>query len=373
MKKLVICCDGTWNSADQHNEGELCPTNVLRFACRVAKRDVNGVPQIVFYDQGVGTGNSLDKLSGGAFGHGLEDNIHDAYRFLLANYEPGDRIFVVGFSRGAYTARSLLGMVRKCGILHQQHVRRYPDAIHLYQNGPGPDEPDCVDFRSRHCIHGHGDGNVEVDFLGVWDTVGSLGIPLRGLRSLTRSRYQFHDTELSGMVKRACHALAIDEYRPPFEPTLWDAIRKEGQTVEQVWFCGAHSDVGGGYARDRGPGHSADTPAWLPMLADISLGWMLASAHAAGLDFDAEVAAVNPLPGDPLARIHNSKTGIYRLSSVHRRPMGVRRKDGRYTEERDPTQSLHESVLARWDADPAYRPAQLREYFRRTGDSRAGS
>jgi uncharacterized protein (DUF2235 family) len=124
MKRLVLCCDGTWNRADQERDGAPCPTNVVKFAYRIAKRDAD-VPQIIYYDQGVGTGNLVDRLSGGALGEGLEDNIHDAYRFLVANYEPGDELYVFGFSRGAFTSRSIVGMIRKCGILGREHVRHY--------------------------------------------------------------------------------------------------------------------------------------------------------------------------------------------------------------------------------------------------------
>lgn len=107
MKRLILCCDGTWNRADQERNGTPCPTNVVKFAFRLAKRAPDGTLQIVFYDQGVGTGNLLDQYSGGAFGHGLEENILDAYRFLIGNYEEGDEIYLFGFSRGAFTARSI--------------------------------------------------------------------------------------------------------------------------------------------------------------------------------------------------------------------------------------------------------------------------
>src|SRR5688572_14428618 len=115
MKRLVICCDGTWNSADRESEGVPCVTNVVKVAYRIAKRD-GDIPQVIFYDQGVGTGNLIDKVTGGASGDGLEENIHDAYRFLIANFEPGDELYIFGFSRGAFTARSISGMIRKCGI-----------------------------------------------------------------------------------------------------------------------------------------------------------------------------------------------------------------------------------------------------------------
>jgi uncharacterized protein (DUF2235 family) len=368
MKRLVLCCDGTWNSADQEHDGEPCPTNIVRFAYRVAKRDKAGVPQIVYYDQGVGTGNTIDRLSGGAIGKGLEENIHDAYRFLLANYEHGDELFILGFSRGAFTARSIVGMIRKCGILARKHVRHYRAAIELYRDDAKPTDDGPVKFRKDFCLYGTDD--IDVRFIGVWDTVGALGIPIRGLR-LLKKQYQFHDTELSKVVREAYHALAVDEYRAPFEPAVWDYVPKDAQRVEQVWFCGAHSDVGGGYGRkkrDSGAGADAD---FHPQLADISLDWMIGKAQSAGLEFDEESVKHNPLQFDPLAEIHDSKTGLYNFVPSFDRVIGI--TEDKYVENGtlDPTQSLHPSVLERWDRDPTYRPESLLRYFRLIHDPRA--
>lgn len=188
MKRLALFCDATWNGADQARDGVPCPTNVVKLAFRVAKRDA-GVPQVVHYGQGVGTGNSLDRLTGGAFGDGLVDNVHAACRFLIANYEPGDELYFFGFSRGAFTARSLVGVIRKCGILDRGAVGRYAEATSLYRSDDGPDAADPLEFR-RSCAIG-GIGPVAVKFIGVCDTVGALGIPLRGLRGLTRGDYAF--------------------------------------------------------------------------------------------------------------------------------------------------------------------------------------
>lgn len=174
MKRLVICCDGTWNRADQEHDGQPCPTNVVKLAFRVAKAD-GAVPQIIHYDQGVGTGNAIDRLTGGAFGDGLEDNIYTAYRFLTANYEPGDELYFFGYSRGAYTVRSVVGMVRKCGILSRAAVREYGNAIALYRNDQHPDQEGPSAFRKAHSITG--DQPIPVKCIGVWDTVGALGIP----------------------------------------------------------------------------------------------------------------------------------------------------------------------------------------------------
>jgi uncharacterized protein (DUF2235 family) len=357
VKRLVLCCDGTWNSADQQREGVPCPTNVVKLAYRVAKRG-GDVPQVIHYDQGVGTGNVVDRLSGGALGEGLEDNIHDAYRFLVGNYEPGDELYLFGFSRGAFTARSIVGMIRKCGILRRESVQHYHAARELYRNDAHPDADGPRAFRASHSVAG--DGDIPVKFIGVWDTVGALGIPLRGLRGLTRGKYQFHDTELSSTVERACHALAIDEHRAPFEPTLWAYTPKAGQTVEQVWFCGAHSDVGGGYAA--------------PCLSDIPLGWMLDRARDAGLALDTAAIAAHPLTLDPLAPLHDSKKGLYRLTPGIDRSIGLAARDARQAVPSprgpDATQSVHPAVRERWDKDATYRPAALRDYFTRTGDRR---
>lgn len=357
MKRLILCCDGTWNSADQEDKGTPCPTNVVKLGYRVAKRD-GSIPQIVYYDQGVGTGNVLDHLTGGAFGQGLEENIHDAYRFLVANYEPGDELYLFGFSRGAYTARSIAGMVRKCGVLRREFVQHYRDAIALYRSEHRPTDAAAVKFRKDYSVSG--DDAIKIRFIGVWDTVGALGIPLRGLRGLTRGKHQFHDTELSGVVENACHALAIDERRAPFAPTLWLHKPKPGQTVEQVWFCGVHSDIGGGYPECG--------------LSDITLGWMIGKARGVGLVFDSAAMQAHPLRPDPMAPLHNSKTGLYRLT------VGIDRAVGRAvanpdepesaTGRDDPTQSVHESVRVRWDSDTAYRPPELLAYFKRIGDRR---
>lgn len=358
MKRLILCCDGTWNRADQEHDGAPCPTNVVKIAYRIAKR-AGAIPQIIYYDQGVGTGNVLDRYSGGALGEGLEDNIHDAYRFLVANYEPGDELFFFGFSRGAFTSRSIVGMIRKCGILRREFVQHYRDAIALYRTRKDhPDDEVPKKFRKDYSVSGSED--IGIKFIGVWDTVGALGIPLRGLRRLTRGQYQFHDTELSGTVEYAYHALAIDEHRAPFEPTLWLYKPKPGQTIEQVWFCGAHSDVGGGYP-------TCD-------LSDIALDWMIDKARGAGLIFDEATIQAHPLHQNPQGELHNSKTGVYRLTVGIDRTIGCSPGDPKNPddapERNDPMQSVHDSVRARWDNGPTYRPSSLKEYFKRSGDLR---
>ena len=261
MKRIVICSDGTWNTPDTER-----PTNVTRIARAVLPCDPGGTVQVVFYDAGVGTeGPWFWRVLGGVSGKGIEKNIRDCYRFLMHNYEPGDEIYLFGFSRGAYTVRSLAGMIRNVGVLHKSAAERVGDACRLYRRrDAAPDSEEAAAFRAGHSRE------VAITFIGVWDTVGALGIPTRGpLGRFTARRHKFHDVELSGIVKHACHVLAIYERRGPFRASLWQAKPKLGQTVEQVWFSGVHSDVGAA---------SGD-----PSLSDAPYQWIKARASSAGL------------------------------------------------------------------------------------------
>jgi uncharacterized protein (DUF2235 family) len=243
MKRIVICFDGTWNKAEKGS-----PTNVCRLWERLEQSDT----QIAWYDPGVGT-SQLQKLRG-AFGFGLSRNIQQGYTYLAMTYEPGDQIFLFGFSRGAYSARSLAGLIRKCGILRRgqvpavnvaglanEQVQEQLDdviektpvvnqAYELYrQRDDGPDTPQSKDFRSNHSYPLYDPSTpatnaqeaTRIHFIGVWDTVGSLGVPLKTLQwvsAFNTNRYLFHDTKLSGIVEYARHALAIDEYRKDYAP-----------------------------------------------------------------------------------------------------------------------------------------------------------
>ncbi len=298
MKRLVVCCDGTWNKPDSQTV-----TNVEKIARTVQTDPVatGGVHQLVYYVSGVGAGSyGADKVLGGAFGFGLFHNVIACYRFLAQNYEPGDEVFIVGFSRGAYTARSVAGMVGRVGLLTRVSLveERLPSAVHMYQRTQGPHGAfgDSVEeFRHDHC------NAVKVSFLGVFDTVGALGVP--GLQRAPR----FHDVQLSGQVLQARHALAIDETRLKFAPTFWEAAADradaatEDPRVKQVWFEGAHSDVGGGYS-DTG-------------LSDTSLLWMAREAHAAGLVFDVPLLAHYVASGsDPIR--HNPLNLMYKVDNL---------------------------------------------------------
>ena len=302
-KRLVVCLDGTWNRADDHDRS----SNVVALMRAVAPQDGEGVPQVVHYGKGVGTGGGVDRLLGGLTGSGLEANLKAAYIFLGNNFEPGDEVYIFGFSRGAYTARSLAGFISACGLLGRWNLGKLPQAWAWYRDPKG--RP--ADAKQRL-----GSADIDIACVGVWDTVGSLGIPLRWWNPFhaVRRRHQFHNTELSGRVRRAFHAVAADERRGPFPPTLWQKRKgeplPEGQVVEQVWFAGAHSDVGGGYGRSDQQGNA------IPCLSPLALRWMVARVQATTRlafrpDWEALTAA-----GDPLAPQHESRTGLYLLSRV---------------------------------------------------------
>ncbi len=287
-KNLVVCFDGTWNAADS-GDGE---TNVFRLA-RAVQATSGGQLQITLYIRGVGTtGNDIQRFVDGATGDGVDDNIRSGYMFLAQNYLPGDRIFLFGFSRGAFTARSLSGFLGACGLLKRLSLTRISDAWHFYRTAPVRRPEKFVEACPGTDTH----ADVKVAFLGVWDTVGALGVPGTWLNTVIAPRYQFHDTEPSRIVEVGRHALAIDEHRDEFVPTLWTGTVPQGCDIAQVWFAGAHSDVGGGYA--------------VRQLADIPLHWMAAEARGAGLLLDPDLLPLDAMAGtDPLAPQHESRLG----------------------------------------------------------------
>lgn len=284
MKRIVICCDGTWNSLI----GAAVPagqTNIARLYLSVSPHDEAGVVQEARYVEGVGTGR-LQRIRGGAFGFGLSERVKRAYAEIVTLYEPGDELWLFGFSRGAFTARSAAGLLRTVGILTREHAGRLDEAYDIYRepSDQGADSERARVFREAYSVLPEG-----IRFVGVFDTVGALGVPVsrwNPLRLLNR-RWEFHDTTLSSTVADARHALAIDERRGPFRPTLWDpsARSRGGQRVEQAWFAGVHSDVGGGYERDG--------------LSQVALRWMAAEASAQGLALAPQLIPGSEAPGGP--------------------------------------------------------------------------
>jgi uncharacterized protein (DUF2235 family) len=280
VKRLVVCCDGTWNRPDAKS-----PTNVAKLELAVAKRDDAGVEQRVHYHRGVGTGR-FDHIRGGGFGWGLSRNVRDCYRFVAENFEPGDELYFFGFSRGAYTARSTVGLIRNAGILRREHLDRIDDAYSLYRGRGDDRHPTGAEATRFRASYSHDD--IEVHFVGVWDTVGALGIP--GVPKLLAGRlWAFHDTQLSSRVRFAYQALAIDEKRRPFVPSLWYRKPDDPGVLHQRWFAGVHSDVGGGY-----PDCS---------LADITLLWMAGKARENGLALRPGHLVATPTPDHEKRRL----------------------------------------------------------------------
>jgi uncharacterized protein (DUF2235 family) len=379
MKRLVVCCDGTWNNADSQS----AETNVALIARSIhATQATGGVMQVVLYLRGVGTsGLHTEVLVEGAIGLGIDENVRSAYLFIAQNYVPGDEIFLFGFSRGAYTARSLAGFIGACGILKRQTLSDLPTAWTYYRESPPPHSPDAFMNVSRTDSH----TDAQIKFLGVWDTVGALGIPGQILAGLNHKLYGFHDTGPCAVVRRGCHALAIDEHRDEFVPTLWTGVSPPDVQIEQVWFAGAHADVGGGYVTRK--------------LADIPLVWMASKAEEEGLGLD-WTCLPKPEGLDPKAPSHNSSAGFFlkdRLRPTFREiletPCPVSFYERLYAPtdangNRLPTinQKIHRSVVERFakpaslcsvDSDGSceegmYLPINLSPFFDKQGDLNAG-
>lgn len=320
MKRIAIFCDGTWNRLASE-----FATNVQFAAQAVRASDADGVQQVTFYDEGVGTSNTLlgqaETLLAGAFGFGLLDKIEAAYRFLAFNYEPGDQIYIFGFSRGAYTARSLTGPIRKCGIMPRTAVKSIKGTFDFYKRPDVlADSDEAMGFRllyssaivmkeserdwrranSATTEQIEGAKLIDLRYVGVWDTVGALGVPRHlpfGDLFGTQKKYQFHDTNLSSVVRSARHAVAVDETRRSFEPALWDNLdelnqgRGDGDAYQQLWFPGDHGSVGGG----------GD----ILGLSSAALLWIIEGAEAQGLAFEPLLLVGHADKRDSLASLRN--------------------------------------------------------------------
>ncbi|HET6508774.1 MAG TPA: DUF2235 domain-containing protein [Baekduia sp.] len=331
MKRIAILCDGTWNRPDQVHDGVACPTNVVRLHRALPSTAADGVTQLPFYERGVGTGR-FDRLSGGMFGFGLSRNVRACHAFLTDHYDPGDELYLFGFSRGAFTARSLGGLIGNSGIVRPEHRNRLDEAYKIYQDRGDPTKkPSGVTATAFRKAYAYSDV-TPIRFIGVFDTVGALGIPLR-IAALTK-RWSFHDVRLGAHVATAVQALAIDERRGPFLPTLWQRQLQAPPTqqLHQVWFSGVHSDVGGGY-----PDHR---------LGDLALRWMSHHANEAGLDVQ---PSAQP---DALAPQHESYRSFYRLTKPRPRKL-VGTEGG----------AASDSSWRRMRELPGYHPDNLRAYL----------
>jgi uncharacterized protein (DUF2235 family) len=338
-KRLITCSDGTWNKpAMRDDEGHILFSNVCYLYDAIAPKDADGVEQLKVYDTGIGSSYDFwDRFAGGLTGAGIDEKIKDSYTFLMLNYAPGDHIYLFGFSRGAYTARSLAGFIRCCGILKPAYIHLVGDAYRLYRDRndyTAPDSDLMRSFRRNYCF----EDVTRIKMIGVWDTVGALGIPLPAWRMYNRARYKFHDTKLSSTVDYAYQALAVDEHRANFAPVLWEASTNDeyGHTkaMEQRWFAGVHCDVGGGYP-DMG-------------LSNDTLQWMAGKAAGTGLAFDMEKLATHP--SNILDKKGNSFTFLYWFGGkINREIFGIK----------FPRQVIDDSVFERIRAKPSYRPENV--------------
>ncbi|MFD1139474.1 DUF2235 domain-containing protein [Larkinella insperata] len=335
-KKIIICADGTWNEPEQLDRGSLVPTNVVKIAraLALAKRPDQ---EDIYYDLGVGTNGWLDRLLGGLTGNGLMTNIFDCYHFIAERYQPGDKIYLFGFSRGAYTVRSLAGLICNFGLNKDLvnpeliRTRHEQPAITTAENRPVEEshqkakasqntlrelqgayqkmkaqktQAPIDEYQQNHdCYH------PGIEMIGVWDTVGALGIPFpipkelfpeklaHWLNSRFLGVYRFLNADLNPKVKAAYHAISIDENRRSFMPTLWNETSLgSGQTVKQVWFAGIHSNIGGGYA-DAG-------------LSDNALLWMIRQAQEHGLQFSEAYLTKNIHPDAFYGEMRNERSRL---------------------------------------------------------------
>ena len=352
-RRLVVCCDGTWNQPEKSGsewEPKQHCTNVLKTVRAVRSVAEDGTDQVTYYERGVGTGGFFDKFVGGFAGYGINRNIEQAYSFLANNYCEGDELWCFGFSRGAYTVRSLIGFVNTVGLVPPSELRHLPSMYEYYrlkkEDRDGYRHAARIRELSRLAPH------PPVKFMGVWDTVGALGAPTPLLGLLTRWLWVgFHDTTARN-IRYAYHALAIDEQRKPFAPSVWTEKDDVCLEMKQVWFPGAHSNVGGGY-----PDAS---------LSDLAFVWMMriAQQHGLGLidGWDRVPDEIDPRwDVDPV----NSFKLMYRVASFffgwrYQRPLAGELRDVGGKKVRACEERIHESAVNRFREKMAsYNPENL--------------
>ncbi len=361
-KRIAIFCDGTWARSDASE-----PTNVMRLARAVKRIASDGVAQQVIYVAGVGSGRgsnvftrTVDRVTGGVFGSGLSGNIEEAFWHLAFNYEPGDQIYIFGYSRGAFTARSLAGLIRSSGIPTEATIHRIPEAMKWYRARGEDGHPDAEGpkaFRaefsplvatSQKDLEERPDAHpLQIAYLGVWDTVGSLGVPNQLFFSrYVNWRYRFHDQKLSRLVGSARHAVAVDERRRNFEPTLWDNLDdlngNGAKDYEQSWFQGVHGAIGGGGT--------------IRAISDITLGWIAEGAIHADLEVNATVLKDMTSEADVLGPLEASDTE----PGLGTKFMRIWSRD---RESPESAGHLSPEVIQRMTQDPGYRPKTLKPYF----------
>jgi uncharacterized protein (DUF2235 family) len=343
MKRIISCSDGTWNQPGTKDRGIEVKTNVAKMYECICHTGASDIKQVKLYDEGVGTGYSWnDRLLSGAAGAGIDKKIKDVYEFFVLNYERGDEIYLFGFSRGAYTARSIAGFIRNCGILKKEYIHLVDKAYAYYRDRndyTSPDSDLMKSFKAAYCV----EAVTPIHFIGVWDTVGALGIPLPWYKLYNKERYKFHDVKLSSYVRHAYHALAVDERRVLFSPTLWeksDSVKSDPehpQKLEQRWFAGVHSNVGGGYLDCT--------------LSNCCLQWLMDKAQEAGLCYH-EPPLIKETEYDK-GELRNSYTPAYWFWRSQWRKIDLA--------DANSNQTIDDSVWVRYrDGKWKYRPKNLK-------------
>jgi len=309
-KNIILCADGTGNKG-----GYTPDSNVYKIYNAIEIHDSN-TSQYTYYDNGVGTSsNKYWRAISGAFGIGIKQNIIDLYTFLAMHYEPGDRVYLFGFSRGAATIRAFCGFIATTGLVNGKHLSdekltQYTcDAFKAYKNHKK--NPQAAQSFARHS---NSHNIIDIHFVGVWDTVSALGFPTRtdktsaslfildlvfmGLEKVLDVFWPhlFYRYELTPNIQHAFHALAIDDERTAFWPMVWDETTNQAKEVEQVWFAGMHSNVGGGYERAG--------------MANVTLHWMMLRAQKYGLDFKDNKVSETYDDSNIHGRLYNSRDGL---------------------------------------------------------------
>ncbi len=379
-KNIVLCSDGTGGTV-MKNRG----TNVWKIYEAV---DVNGhkhgevPPQIAFYDDGIGTEElKVLKMLGGGLGLGLGRNVRQLYSMLCRTYEPGDNIFLFGFSRGAYTMRILARLITRCGVINckpgsgaennlddGQLKARVDKAYKVFRKhhfrrfGRKPDSPDGAMVELRHWLEEKGQGkpllydDVHVKVLGLWDTVSAIGLPFAGMTWIWNSLifpFRFADETLDPLVDKACHALAIDDERKTFHPEVWqEKDEKNPERIEQAWFAGVHSNVGGGYPKQG--------------MSLVSLDWMMTNAEEHGLRFIKSMRENYRDLQNVNDKLYNSRAGL--AAYFHYKPRDI----ARICREKGVAPRIHSSVFERFlDTGEAYAPGNLPSRFEIVKDPKA--
>ncbi|NJN74423.1 MAG: DUF2235 domain-containing protein [Limnothrix sp. RL_2_0] len=368
MKRIIICCDGTWNEPNAE-----CPSNVVKIKQAIKQRDSQGIEQVVAYDPGIGTPAGaerlqnkpfsrtrifFEKMTGGMFGWGIDKNIKDVYRKLLNSYEDGDEVYLFGFSRGAYTVRSLAGLIYCSGLIPKDlspeeisqgitQEKKIEAAYKFYRKRTKSEAEKERKFQQAERMRENTRSKqIPITLIGCWDTVGALGLPniinILKLDQWINRKYTFHDVKLNRKINNALHAIALDEHKEAFSINHMKLSEGADTKIKEVWFPGTHGCVGGGTKALAG-------------LSNAALLWMMEETNNLGLELEFDPEHIDQLLTDHTTPF-SSALGIYRFAGKVIREVDRKRIDG-YSEE------LHLSVEKRYRDLPDYRPPQLKKIF----------